>query len=59
MQEKSDKRERKRTYEKPKLRIIELATEEVLAVGCKLAIGSGNVAVPNSCTLNNCVVAGS
>ena len=25
----------KKTYQKPKLRIIELAAEEVMAVGCK------------------------
>ncbi len=31
---------RKRAYEKPKLRTIELVVEEVLALGCKLPSGS-------------------
>ncbi len=31
---------RKRAYEKPKLRTIELVAEEVLAEGCKLSSGA-------------------
>ena len=47
-------------YAKPKLRIIELAAEEVLAVGCKMIGGApaagGN---PNCGISNNCVTDGS
>ncbi len=32
---------KKKEYEKPKLRTIELAAEEVLAVGCKTVGGPG------------------
>ena len=35
MTHKGDPKEEKRPYEKPVLRVIELAAEEVLAVGCK------------------------
>ncbi len=38
-QEKQKKEKSKRVYEKPKLRTIELAAEEVLATGCKLSTG--------------------
>jgi hypothetical protein len=31
--------EKKKSYEKPKLRTIELSADEVLAVGCKVAKG--------------------
>ncbi len=31
--------EKKKVYEKPRLRIIELAADEVLATGCKLVSG--------------------
>jgi hypothetical protein len=39
----SDQKEekKKRVYEKPRLRTIELAAEEVLAVGCKLLSAPG------------------
>lgn len=37
----------KRTYKKPRLRIIELAAEEVLAVGCKMTAG-GSPAIGNA-----------
>lgn len=46
MHDKDDAGKDKRPYEKPVLRIIELAAEEVLAVGCKTqnigTRGSGN-----------------
>jgi hypothetical protein len=35
MQPDQTKENKKRAYEKPRLRMIELAAEEVLAVGCK------------------------
>ena len=38
---KSEREEKhKKAYEKPKLRAIELAAEEVLATGCKIANGA-------------------
>ena len=54
------KKEKKQPYEKPCLRVIDLAAEEVLAVGCKANSGQkgfGNKA--NSCTfVRNCLAAG-
>ena len=48
----------KRVYEKPRLRTIELAAEEVLGVGCKLAGGGFDFgAAP--CAANNCSQLGS
>lgn len=38
MQHKKDTKP-KEAYEKPKLRIIELAADEILAIGCKTAPG--------------------
>ena len=61
MQTTKNEEKRKRVYEKPRLRTIELAAEEVLAVGCKLTTGSPPAPyVADSCGLsNNCSVAGS
>ena len=41
----TEKKENKQTYEKPKLRIIELAADEVMATGCKTGttIGPSNI----------------
>lgn len=39
MKDEGKKGTRKRVYEAPKLRTIELAVEEVLALGCKLSQG--------------------
>lgn len=36
----NDEKQEKQAYEKPRLRIIELAAEEVLGVGCKSAPGA-------------------
>lgn len=47
----------KKAYEKPRLRSIELAAEEVLAVGCKKA-GSAAVGRP-TCNGRPCSVRGS
>jgi len=50
------KEELKREYEKPRLRIIELAAEEVMGIGCKTnptdtnGVGGSGCAVP-SCSL--------
>ena len=54
MTEKCDKKK----YEKPELRPIELAADEVLGVGCKSNQGGFNVgAAP--CMANQCVKKGS
>ena len=39
MQSEQDKEQTKQAYEKPRLRMIELAAEEVLATGCKTFSG--------------------
>jgi hypothetical protein len=49
----------KRRYEKPRLRIIELVAEEVLAIGCKFIDGGTAPGSPNDCISNNCSIAGS
>ncbi len=45
-------------YEKPRFRTIDLAAEEVLAVGCKLDGGPGGP-IGASCTASSCFAAGS
>jgi hypothetical protein len=49
----------KKSYEKPRLRTIELVAEEVLAPGCKSwgDLASGGVSPP--CTFNFCSAIGS
>jgi hypothetical protein len=49
----------KKTYEKPKLRIIELETDQVLILGCKLAAGGSAPLDPVTCIGNLCAEAGS
>jgi hypothetical protein len=49
----------KSAYEKPQLHIIELAAEEVLAVGCKMTGGPVNVGQPSCGIFNNCISQGS
>jgi hypothetical protein len=48
----------KKKYEKPRLRIIEMASEEVLAIGCKLADGGFDVGA-TPCIANFCTEVGS
>jgi hypothetical protein len=51
--------ETRKPYEKPKLRIIELETDQVLGVGCKMD-GSGSAfSIPASCVGNFCAEVGS
>lgn len=50
-------RQKKRAYEKPRLRVIELAAEEVLAIGCKTNSESASGSTP--CWLNGCSQLGS
>jgi hypothetical protein len=55
-----DKKLKKRcSYEKPKLRIIELAAEEVLAVGCKTAFSGSAVGGGPVCMIRHCAGNGS
>jgi hypothetical protein len=49
----------KSAYEKPQLHIIELAAEEVLAVGCKMTGGPMNVGRASCGIFNNCITRGS
>ncbi len=58
MNTEQDKRENgKRVYKKPMLRTIELAAEEVLAVGCKIASGGGPI---TACVIvDQCFASGS
>ena len=59
MQPEQTKEKKKRVYKKPRLRTIELAAEEVLAVGCKLASGGWASGDPVTCVGNGCASAGS
>jgi len=54
----NDKQDIKQPYEKPRLRTIELAAEEVLAAGCK-TMGAQAGPVPPSCVISNCAGQGS
>lgn len=49
----------KRVYEKPNLRIIELETDQVLILGCKLAAGGQAPLAPANCVDTGCAEAGS
>jgi hypothetical protein len=57
MSEKNDSKA-KEPYEKPQLRPIELAADEVLGVGCKSKSGGFNVGA-SPCAANKCVKKGS
>ena len=48
----------RQAYEKPRLRVITLAAEEVLATGCKTQT-TGNPTNPTSCILLHCAAQGS
>ena len=50
----SEKAKNSKTYEKPQLRIIELAAEEVLAAGCKTASGGSAVGGVPPCFTRPC-----
>jgi hypothetical protein len=49
----------KKTYQPPEIKVIELAAEEVLAVGCKTEETSGEDGGPPTCTLGTCFTSGS
>ena len=56
MQQKKDKTPRL-PYEKPRLRIIELAAEEILAVGCKTSLRDPSGKLASGCTNPLCSIA--
>lgn len=58
MTSEQDRERTKLPYERPKLRIIELAAEEVLAIGCKLTSGGWASGV-TPCVASGCADAGS
>jgi hypothetical protein len=51
-------RNKKQTYEKPRLRIIELVAAEVLAIGCKLKTPTSGPQFP-TCFSTGCATLGS
>lgn len=59
MKREHDNDKSKQPYEKPGLRIIQLAAEEVLAVGCKLSSGGGHLPVATPCNAIGCSGIGS
>lgn len=59
MKNDDEKKESRREYEKPRLRTIELAAEEVLAVGCKTVSGGTAFGGGPTCMVRNCSGRGS
>lgn len=53
------KEKQKKAYQRPEVKVIELAAEEVLAVGCKTESSAGPGGVPPTCVLGACFSAGS
>ncbi len=51
--------EKKRLYEKPELRVIEMKEDEVMAVGCKMPAGQQNVTFPSCGFAQGCNQRGS
>lgn len=49
----------KQTYEKPSLRTIELAAEEILAIGCKAVTGMAPGSNTPPCMIRHCSGKGS
>jgi hypothetical protein len=49
----------KQTYEKPRLRTIELAAEEILAIGCKSNTGNAPGSATPPCMIRHCSGKGS
>jgi hypothetical protein len=50
---------KKKPYQKPELKVIEVKEEEVLAIGCKTIGPTSNVGFSNCGTGNGCNSAGS
>jgi len=59
MKNDNEKKENKLEYEKPRLRAIELAAEEVLATGCKTSASGTAFGGGPTCIIRNCAGAGS
>ena len=58
MQDKEKNKDtQKQPYEKPRLRKIQLAAEEVLSSGCKTAPGAFGAFIGNGCTNPVCSMA--
>lgn len=53
------KKDTKRLYEKPRLRTIELAADEVLSAGCKTASTGGMNPLMDPCLATSCFDLGS
>jgi hypothetical protein len=49
----------KKAYEKPQIRIIELAADEILAAGCKTNSASPAVGGGVTCAVRGCAAIGS
>jgi len=49
----------KQTYEKPRLRTIELAAEEILAIGCKSTMNTAPGSTTPPCMIRHCAGKGS
>jgi hypothetical protein len=58
MKSKKGEDQEKEAYERPRLRTIELAADEVLAIGCKTATSPGAPLIPN-CPASGCKEPGS
>jgi hypothetical protein len=59
MKEKDKRENGKQAYEKPRLRSIELAAEEVLAVGCKTVSQTAPNNPSPPCMIRHCAGKGS
>ncbi len=55
MQSEQNEKKTKQAYEKPRLRMIELAAEEVLAIGCKTFSGDPSGVNGSGCVVSTCV----
>ena len=58
MQTEHTEKKTKRAYEKPRVRVIELVAEEVLAIGCKTPSLTAPLS-PINCLANSCQKRGS
>lgn len=49
-----EKKKIKKVYSKPRLRMIELVSEEVLGISCKTSYGDGQGVATNGCLISPC-----
>lgn len=59
MKPKQGENKYRKPYEKPLLRVIEMETDQVLGIGCKLSTGPPDVGDPATCIGNFCSEEGS